>query len=230
MSICLRSVLGAVVFVLVCGGAWADVIIDDYEAGSLYLADNTPDSGTEYATEPGLDPARVAGGVRHYDLYGFRTPAIMEVASGDLRLLSSEWGGNYFNIIYNGNASSPGGTPNLNLNLSGMQHFALTFNRVDHQLTGHIRVRSGFATASYYIQPTVAGTIEAPLSGFIGGSINWADVDSVRIEVRSHRWYQSGGNSQAQSISDFRVVPEPAILGLSLAAGTCLLLRPRRAR
>ena len=98
MSICRYTVLGVVVCALVAVGARADVIIDDYEVGSLYLADNTPDSGTEYATESGLDPARVAGGVRHYDMYGFRVPSTMSVASGDLRLLSSEWGGNYFNV------------------------------------------------------------------------------------------------------------------------------------
>lgn len=225
MNIYRRSVLSLVVCVLLSGQSWADIIIDDFEVGPAVLMDTTPGAGTEYATQSGLSTQHVAGGVRHLDLYGYSTPTGFNIGSGSMAMISSQYGSTYFNVIYNANPSSGGGTPNLNLDLSGMQSFELTFNRVDNGMSCLIYVRSGTITGSSYLSVTAPGTLTADLTSF-SSSINWADVDSIRLELRSSRYF--GGGDQVESMSDFRVVPEPA--GVVLLSVVAVGLLGRRAR
>ncbi|MDY7011842.1 MAG: PEP-CTERM sorting domain-containing protein, partial [Planctomycetota bacterium] len=128
---------------------------------------------------------------------------------------------------YNANPSNPGGTPSLNLDLSGYEKFEVTFSRVDRAVGFHSRVRSGTVFGSSYLTATTPGIVTAGLTSFSNyGSINWADVDMVRLEISTS--YKSGGSAHTESISDFRVVPEPASIILFLTAGGLFLRRRRQ--
>lgn len=211
---------------LLPGPASATIIIDDFDTGPIVFTAATPNV-THYSTQSGLPASHVAGGVRHMDMFTYSAPASMTVAGGDITL-SSQNTSTYFNLIYNANPSSAGGTPSLNLNLSGYEQFELTFSRLDRSINCTIRVRSGTVYGTWVQYITTAGITSVPLTSFSNYNlINWTDIDSVRLEM-STSYLGGGSGTFVRAISDFRVVPEPACITLLAAAGGLFLQRRRR--
>ena len=204
----------------------ADIIIDDYETGPATVTTAAPDQ-TEYGTQSGLPTGHVAGGVRHEDFtvnqYAF--PATIQIGGGVMNWTAGNSAA-YWNIIYNGNPGGPGHAGQLNLNLTGYERFELTFTRVERSMSGHIRVQSGFSYPSAYVQVTEPGVYPVDLTSF--GSVNWVDIDMIRLEFSTG--YKYGGGVHTEMISDFRVVPEPGTLVLLLSGGLGLLAYAWRRR
>jgi len=212
----------ACLFPGLCGGT---IIIDDFESGTATLTAVNANA-TYYATQSGLATSHVAGGVRHMDLFTYSAPASIAVGSGVMDLNTRNTS-TYSNITYNANAASPGGAASLNLNLSGYERFEVTFSRVDRSLGFLIRVQSGTKSGTSYVTATVPGVVTAALTGFSNyGLINWSDIDLIRLEVMTS--YQGGGSAHTESISDFRVVPEPATAGLLVLGSLLAGLRRKR--
>jgi hypothetical protein len=180
---------------------------------------------TEYGTQSGLPTSHVAGGVRHEDFtvneYAF--PATIEIGGGAMNWTAGNSSA-YWNIIYNGNPSGAGSSNQLNLNLTGYESFELTFTRVERFMSGHIRVQSGSSYPSSYLQVPGPGVYTVDLASF--GSVNWADIDMIRLEFSTG--YLFNGGVHTETISDFRVVvPEPTSITMLLALGVLLLWRRR---
>lgn len=221
----LRCVLALGLVLLGSGAARGSILIDDFESGPLNFVDSTPGAGTEYLSQS-LPTSHVVGGARHLELYGNATPTQMtlNVTAGDDALnLTAPNTSTYFYVIYNGNPSSGGATPNLNLDLRNMDRFELTFARIDRAMGFRIRVRAGNAFPSAYTTVSQPGLVQVPLTAF--GSVNWADIDMIRLEIQTSYQYQ--GTTHTESLADFRIVPEPASLFL-LALGGLRLRRCRR--
>jgi len=216
-------VLWLVAGVVLVPAAGADVIIDDFSAGETTLTASA--ATTEFRlTQTGLPGSNVIGGIRHMQIYANSLPAEMRVQGGQVDLVSKIYGGGKFTLKYNG-ATGIGGTPVLNLDLSGMEQFEITFSYLDGPMGAEVWVRSGHRTKMAYRTVRNPGVVEILLNGSDFAGINWADVDSIWLSLSSNRAYVS--DSQTEIITDFRVTPEPASL-LLLCVGGLGVLRHRR--
>lgn len=201
----------------------AMIIIDDFTSGPVLLEDLTPNTGTEYATQSDLPTDSVIGGVRHLSLYGTSTPSSIEVVHGAMNLTSPN-AKTYFYITYNGNPTSGTATPMLQLDLTNMEQFEITFSRVDRPFTFQIAIRSGTVFGYRSMTAEEPGVLVAPLSQFSNAHlINWSNINMVRLEAQPS--YTIGGTTHTQSITDFRITPEPATFVPMLLGGMVVIGR-----
>ena len=217
--------LCGLVVCLMAPWASATIVVDDYEVGPYTL--NAVVSGqTYYHTQSGLPTSRVAGGVRHLEINSSAPPGSLQVTSGDIRLNSTKYSANYYYVTYNGNPAGSGAGPMLNLNLSGMSQFEVICNYLDRNIGIRINVRSGTVIGTWYDITAGTGVLAAPLTSFSNyGSINWADIDKIQLEIMTG--YIPGVDAHMESISNFCIVPEPASISLLLVGGLALLRRRR---
>jgi hypothetical protein len=207
--------------------AGAVIVIDDFTTGPVVLTDPTPNTTTKYATQSSLPTENVAGGVRHLQLYGTATPSSIQVDGGVMNLNSPN-STTYYTISYNGNPGGHGSTAMLNLNLTGYDRFEVTFSRVDKPIYFQVFVRTGNYTASLGQTASAPGVYSFPLSSWTSSQINWADTRLVYIQTTTN--YTSGGSAHTESISDFRVVPEPSGLAVIMVGATALAMLRRGRR